>query len=182
MLTEHMLRHVVVVNVVAPLAVLAGRGFFMRGSSLAGWLGPIAVVQIVLLWGLHLPGGLTFAAAGPASASAAHLSLAAASLLFWVAVFDASGTRVWAALSALLLTAKLSCLLGVLLIFAPRPLYSGYLSSGGVPVAAAIDDQQLAGLLMLSAYTFSYLGAAVVIVARWLSKVDRAPGWRSGPA
>jgi putative membrane protein len=57
---------------------------------------------------------------------------------------------------ALLLTGKLTCLLAVLLVFAPRALYPH----------AALADQQFAGLLMLAACPLSYLGAALVITLR----------------
>lgn len=192
MLTEHMLKHIVAMNVVAPVAVLAGRGFFMHRVSFMNrvspsrFLGVAVVLQIVLLWGWHLPAGLAFAAETPSALLAMHLSLFAASILFWSAVVDAAGTRAWGALSALLVTAKLSCLLGALLTFAPRPLYAGYVASSGVQPGAsaleALEDQHLAGLLMLTAYTFSYIGAAVVIVARWLSETEKAPAWHDGPA
>ncbi|MEX0405582.1 cytochrome c oxidase assembly protein [Aquibium sp. LZ166] len=183
MLTEHMLEHIVAMNVVAPFAVLAGRGFFMHRASPSRWLGVAIVLQIVLLWGWHMPAGLTFAVRNPAALLAMHLSLFAAALLFWAAVIDAAGTRAWGALSALLVTAKLSCLLGALFTFAPRPLYAGYLASNGIQTdGSALEDQHVAGLLMLTAYTFSYIGAAVVIVARWLSEVEKAPSWHDGPA
>src|SRR3546814_2902789 len=51
-------------------------------------------------------------------------SLALAAVLFWALLLASSATSRWSGLAALLLTGKLACLLGALLIFAPRDLYS----------------------------------------------------------
>ena len=67
--------------------------------------------------------------------------------------------RRWHAIPALLLTGKLVCLLAVLLVFAPRALY-GTAHAHGV---SALDDQHLAGLLMIAACPLSYLVAAIMI-------------------
>jgi putative membrane protein len=74
----------------------------------------------------------------------------------------------------LLVTGKLFCLLGALLVFAPRSLYllqNGHEAHFG-PIT--IEDQQLAGLLMLLACPLSYLLAGVVIASRAIFALDAA--------
>ena len=63
-------------------------------------------------------------------------------------------------------------MLGALLVFAPRPIYSS--GHHGFDLA----DQQLAGLLMLAACPLSYVLAAIVIAVETLL----APGNRLGTA
>ena len=94
-----------------------------------------------------------------------QLSLFAAAIWFWSALLGLRGGARWRGLLALLLTAKIFCLLGVLLVFAPRLLYPEAMFSahaGGHLVSASLADQQLAGLLMLVVCPASYLTAAVV--------------------
>ena len=64
---------------------------------------------------------------------------------------------------ALMVSAKLFCLLGILMILAPRALYAGH-------HGAAIDlaDQHLAGLLMITACPLTYLALATFLAARWI--------------
>jgi putative membrane protein len=72
-----------------------------------------------------------------------------------------------------LLTGKLSCLLGALLIFAPRILYtSGHQHSA----MANLTDQQLAGLLMIIACPLSYVTAGVVLAAQMMADLGRPAG------
>ena len=102
------------------------------------------------------------------------LILAGALLAFGAAL----GIGRWRGLLALILTAKLFCLLGVLLVFAPRFLYPGLSlpHAAGHVMAASLADQQLAGLLMLVVCPASYLAAGVVIAARWVFETDGSPG------
>jgi putative membrane protein len=58
----------------------------------------------------------------------------------------------------------------VLLTFSPRALYVASSHAGH-----RLDDQQLAGLLMITACPLSYLVAAVVIVARFVTNPSRLP-------
>lgn len=69
---------------------------------------------------------------------------------------------------ALLLTGKLACLLGALLIFAPRELYRLH----GLP---SLEDQQLAGLLMITACPLSYVVAGVAMAAQAIGDLERGP-------
>ena len=76
--------------------------------------------------------------------------------------------RRWHALPALLLTGKLVCLLAALLVFAPRALYGA--SHQHAALMQPLDDQQLAGLLMIAACPLSYLVAAVVITVQLINR------------
>ena len=73
----------------------------------------------------------------------------------------------WQAIFLLLLTGKLSCLLGALLIFAPRLLYAADIHAPSFDIGT-LDDQQLAGLLMITACPLSYVVAGVVLAARMI--------------
>jgi putative membrane protein len=166
-LSAQMLLHVLLMNAAAPSLALA-----LRGATVPAWmrlLAPATVVQVVALWGWHAPPGLDAALGSALLHAAMQASLFLCALWFWLAVFSAEAR--WRAILALLVTGKLFCLMGVLLVFAPRTLYPG-LASG--THAATLADQQLAGLLMLAACPATYVVAGVVIAARWLARLDRA--------
>ncbi len=165
-LAAQMLAHIVLMNAVAPLLALAARGALPRRWP--GWLVPATIAQAVALWAWHAPPALDAAL----QSGLLHLGMQASLLLvacwFWWAVFSHREAR-WRAILALLVTGKLFCLLGVLLVFAPRALYAGLAHGAG---AAALSDQQLAGLLMLIACPATYIVAGVVVATRWLGRLD----------
>lgn len=116
-----------------------------------------------------------------------HASLFGAALAFWVVVLNLAAVHRWHAIFALLITGKLACLLGSLLIFAPRLLYADAARhlhhlhhSGHAAAPAALADQQLAGLLMIVACPLSYLLAGVAIAAQIMRDLARAPADRIG--
>jgi putative membrane protein len=122
-LAHHMAVHIVAMNVGAPLGVLAWRAFSGTGrQSAARWLAVAAMVQLALLLGWHLPAVFAFALASDVALIAMHLSLFLAALGFGLAVVDAAEATAWRSVAALLVTAKISCLFGVLLAFAQRPI------------------------------------------------------------
>ena len=88
----------------------------------------------------------------PGAMIASHAALLLAATTFWISVFSLPAIAL-ACDPALLLTGKLVCLLAALMVFAPRALYG----AGHAHGAAALDDQQLAGLLMIAACPLSYL-------------------------
>jgi putative membrane protein len=94
-----------------------------------------------------------------------------AAVMFWSALLGLAPGARWQAVPALLVTGKLVCLLGALLIFAMHPLY-GHGTADGLDT---LTDQQLAGLLMVTACPLSYLLAGIVIAARFLSSLERRP-------
>jgi putative membrane protein len=153
---RHMGLHILAMNVAAP--VLAA-SMVTRVGSRVSWLWAAALGQIVLLWGTHLPAVQNSVIASHTLQAAVHGVLLLAALSFWVALLSLPDEKRWHAIPALLLTGKLVCLLAALLVFAPRPLYAA---------DQPVDDQQLAGLLMITACPLSYLVAAVIIAVRSL--------------
>jgi putative membrane protein len=179
-LADHMAVHIVAMNVVAPLGALVWRTAFGRAAhSAAASVVPAALAQLALIWGWHLPTTLAFALASPAAMAAMHVSLLAAALWFWRAVIDATDATDMRAIGAVLVTGKLFCLLGILLAFAPRPIYlaAAGAHAGHAAPESLLADQQLAGLLMLIACPLTYVLAGIVIAARWLGQIERSPSW-----
>jgi len=159
-LSAHMAIHIGVMSALAPLAAVAALRFFFDPSWARSALWGATGLQIVLLWTLHAPAlhvlpGLV--------QTAAHLLLAGAAFVFWMAVLALPRAEKWKALLPLVVTGKLACLLGVLLIFAPRLLY------GAAHGAPGLEDQQLAGLLMVTACPLTYLVAAIVSFVQLLA-------------
>ena len=168
---RHMGLHILSMNVVAP--VLAGVMITHRQGPGArpSWLWIATLVQIAVLWVSHAPTVQAAAMTIPGLRLATHGLLMAAALSFWMALLSLPNARRWHAIPALLLTGKLVCLLAALLIFAPRALY-GSDQTHGLAVHA-LDDQHLAGLLMIAACPLSYLVAAVVVTVQLIDQ-DRA--------
>jgi len=183
-LSGHMAQHIVLMNLLAPIAMLVLRRHLPRrlGRSLTA----ASVVQLLVLWGWHAPPALEAALGSLLLHLTMQASLLTAALWFWAAVVATVGEDRWRAMVALLITSKLFCLLGVLMVFAPRAIYAvlgpaAHTMHGGSfnPLA----DQQLAGLLMLVACPATYLVAGVVIATRWLGVLDETPATvgRGGP-
>ena len=168
--SRHMAAHIVSMNIAAPLlaalAVSLGHAVVTRPAVL--WIA--TALQIVLLWAWHAPAVYDIAMKSHAAQLAMHGMLFMAALLFWLALLTVSKPARWHTLPALLLTGKLACLLAALLIFAPRSLYAaaGHLmdSVERLSGSGSLDDQHLAGLLMITACPLSYLVAAVMIAVQ----------------
>jgi putative membrane protein len=178
----HMATHITAMNVAAPFAavVMAQAGWgqaFARAQAL--WLATIA--QMILLWAAHSPIAHHGLQTSAMAATSVHALLFLAALTFWLAVVQAASHK-WQAMLALLVSGKLACLLGVLFIFAPRPLFAGH--GAHHDHGAALIDQHLAGLLMVAACPLSYVLTAVVLAAQAIAgrtsslPIAEAPGGR----
>ena len=173
---RHMAQHILTMSVVAPLAALALLAAAHQGTRLFASGQPAALAlattsQLVLLWGWHAPGAIETALHATGMHLLMQLSLSAAARWFWLEVLSDRGVFRWHALLALLVTGKLFCLLGVLLVFAPRVIYAARTSTHGHDAAFAVDalaDQHLAGLLMVIACPLTYVLAGVIIAAHAL--------------
>ena len=177
-LSGHMVVHIAAMNVVAPLvAVGISRHYpkhLPRASAGSLWL--LTLGQMALLWGSHSPPIHHAAQSSPLTLAALHVALFGSALAFWVCVVAASSH--WQAMLALLVSGKLACLLGALLIFAPRLLFDAAASAHGTHAMpfghATLADQHLAGLLMVAACPLSYVLTAIVLAAQTMTGLERA--------
>ena len=170
--SAHMLQHILVMNVAALLLAI---GMIHVPPRQWPTLPAATALQLGALWAWHMPAVFTAAHHHLFLHSLMQVSLLAAALAFWKAVLVSSGQRVWRPIFALLATAKIFCLLGAVFIFSRRTLYPGALGTE-VWGLSAVEDQQLAGLLMISSCTLVYVAAAIVIFARWLADLEASEG------
>jgi putative membrane protein len=153
-LARSMAVHVALMSLVAP-AVAAILVYRVRTEGTCSLI--IAVsVQSAILYVWHSPIASEAAMRAWAGMAAMQVTLLLAAIWFWYAVFRNLALYRWRAVVALLITGKLFCLLGVLLVFAPRLLGHG----------ADLADQQLAGLIMLAACPPTYIGSALIVCCR----------------
>lgn len=171
-LSLQMLQHLALMNIVAPvIAVSMCRiGAPMARTTI---LAP-GLLQLFALWAWHAPASQQLVSVSGIAQAALMAALGVVAIWFWRAVVAAAD---WRALGALLLTGKFACLLGALLIFAPRDLYAlpGLVLALCATGPSSLADQQLAGLLMITACPLSYLVTGVALAARMLARLDNAP-------
>jgi cytochrome c oxidase subunit II len=173
-LSAHMIEHMALIGIAAPVSAYALQSIpiVWNGARLT----LAAVAQITLLWIWHLPP--VFSLAG--DSAVLHLvmsgSLYVAGVLFWGAVLGTAAASRWQGVVALLMTGKLFCLFAAILVFSPRLLYDlgAHAHQGG---GGGIEDQQLAGLIMITVCPLTYVAAGIAMAARWfmsLEEDDRA--------
>ncbi len=153
-LVAHMVQHLTLMLVAAPLILLGMRsGALPRVPAAVCWL---AGTGTVILW--HLPPVFNLALQSNFWHDFERASFLLAGLLFWRPVIGSSG---WTS-PVYLFLATLPCdALSAFLVFCGHVVYRPHLSS--------LDDQQVAGALMWVAVTFFYLIPALVLAARQLS-------------
>lgn len=155
----HMLRHMGLVAIAAPLLVLGAPGM---GAALA--LNPIvaAALEFIVIWGWHLPQMHAFARLEITGFVAEQASFLLAGLLVWAGCLRAA--QPLAGAGGLLLTSMHMTLLGALLTLAPRDLYAALCGT-----APDLTGQQIGGMLMLAIGTPVYLIAGLGLTARALA-------------
>jgi putative membrane protein len=173
-LSRPMLFHIVAMNIAAPISAIAVARLFVCEANVdlvRRLLWPATVTQVLLLWAWHAP-----ISGAVSHHTVQHLvmlaSLFVVATAFWLAVVASFGRSAWQAILALLATGKLVCLLGTLLVFAPRVLYSVH---AGLDSShhSTIADQQLAGLLMIAACPLSYVLAGIVQSVQMIQILDK---------
>jgi len=163
LLTAHMLQHLLLMLVTAPLIVLGiGPVAFPEPPPAICWLAGSATV---IVW--HIPAIFELALRSPAWHVFEQASFVIAGILFWRPVVGGSGWLV----PVYLFLATLPCdALSAFLAFCGRVVYPHYLGGhAGKFGLSAIDDQELAGALMWFAVTFAYLIPALLLTSRLLS-------------
>jgi putative membrane protein len=195
--SAHMAQHEILMLIAAPLLVL-GRPLIPllyalpRGGRLrvgrwtqapafaAGWRGltaPVAVWVIhgVALWIWHLPALYEATLENEWIHAFQHGSFFGSAALFWWALIHGRFGRLGYGVGVLWVftTSVHSGVLGALLTFAPRlwyPIYAERTSRWGL---SALEDQQLAGLLMWVPAGLVFLLLGLALFAAWLGEAER---------
>ena len=197
LLTAHMAQHELLMAVAAPLLVL-GRplvpalwavpqplrrtaGTLAKRpalSALWAWLsqpGPATAVHAVALWAWHVPALYSAALRSEPLHALQHASFFGTGLLFWWAVLGPRARRANAGVGvfALFVTMMHTGALGALLAVSGTPWYPWYIRTAGAWGLTALEDQQLAGLVMWVPAGLSYLLAALWLFTCWLNESGR---------
>lgn len=129
-----------------------------------------AALQLIVFLVWHIPPAIALALHSDAVHSVMHASLFASALLFWSAMRRA---EFGSGLAALVITFKISLLLGALLAFAPSAFYTAYGDRVSAWGYSLLEDQQLAGILMMVIGAGMYLKASVIWMAAWLISLEQ---------
>lgn len=165
MLTRHMLAHIVIMSIAAPVlawSLFRRPNMLGRDGTPYTSLGMSTAVQLGVFLFWHSPYAMASTMDSPAIRLIALGSLFASAIWFWVSVFFSIRHARMIVIAPLLLTGKIVCLVAAILVFAPRLLYAE-MATG----TAAMADQQLAGLIMLTVCPLTYVGASIAVTAHW---------------
>lgn len=202
--SAHMVQHVVLILVAAPLLALsAPSSALLRGSPLAvrrttaRWRrrlrpvdrslrtvgGPVTVwllhVAVVWLWHASVP--YDAAVADPWLHVFEHATFLVTGVWFWRVIIGARGgaTRVPHGLGILLVFAMAmqSVFLSVIMTFARTPWYTSYATTTQPWGLDPLADQQLAGVIMWVPAGAIHVGAALALLVSWIrsSEPDQEP-------
>lgn len=168
MFFAHMLMHMGVVAVAAPLLALAiGGGPLDPVRKAPGLFAPIpaSVVELVVVWAWHAPALHHAARHGAPGLVAEQGMFLLSGLLVWLAAFGGGargdGSRRAAGIVGLLFTSMHMTLLGALFALAPRPLYHVLQGVEGGYGLTPLEDQHLGGAIMLLVGGVSYLAGGL---------------------
>lgn len=180
--SAHMVVHVSLMSVAAPLLALAAAGGAAdpttRWPRLAAPI-PLMLVELVVVWGWHVPALHLAARSSLPLLWAEQASFLGVGWLLWLSALGGGGParqrRYAVGILALLMTSMHMTLLGVLITLSPRLLYAGAAGDGA---AAALVDQQVAGLVMLVGGAASYLAGGLYLTWRLLEGRQASPPLR----
>lgn len=164
--SARVVHHLLLGIVLAPLIALAFPRFSLRGSG-ALWV----TLQLIVFWFWHAPGAYSAALSSDALYWTMQVSITGTAVSFWGWVRNAS---LPSAIAGLLGTMVATGLLGALLTFAGGPLYAPHLHTTLPWGVSALEDQQLAGVIMWAPGGGFYLAAALMLAARWFRREELA--------
>lgn len=203
--SAHMVQHLLLVLVAAPLLALSAPGAALQGAVPASlrrgavrarrW-GAVRAVRRGMrhpatVWLLHVGTLWFWHAAVPYDAALAtrpvhvveHATFLVTALLFWRVVLGARAAgRVSNGFGVLLVFAAAlqSVFLAVLLTFAGSPWYRAYAATTSAWGLTPLADQQLAGVLMWVPAGLVYLAAGLALAVTWVHATERVAWERTG--
>jgi cytochrome c oxidase assembly factor CtaG len=195
----HMLQHILLVMVAAPLLLLANpmktliwafpkviRKFMGRRLKSQGLIRKMLALSVmplfawfifaVCIWLWHSPSAYNAALENEAVHVLEHMTIFIASVILWWSVIGPAPVRTYLPypLRCLYILAALvqNTILGAMLTFAEAPLYSYY---GNAPAHWGITtdyDQQLGGIIMWIPGGMMYLAALIILFFIWIRRED----------
>ena len=197
--SAHMVQHVLLVLVAAPLLALsAPASVLLRGGALAvrravaGWRRPLGLTHArlaplrhpIAVWLAHVVTVWFWHARVPYDAALSnglvhvveHASFLVTGVLFWNVVVGARGAaRVSYGFGVILVFAMAlqGVFLSVLLTFARTPWYAGYAGATTPWGLEQLADQQLAGAIMWVPAGVVYVAAGLGLMVAWLRTAAR---------
>jgi putative membrane protein len=198
--SAHMLQHIILIVVAAPLLVAGGVLATMmlglpssvrRAAHRAAWstgAGPVVrtlrrpgtawLLHVGALWLWHSAALYEAALGSHWLHGLEHVSFLATALLFWsVALLPQPSPRVFPGVAMLLVftMALQSVILSALLTFSPTPWYGSYGESARAWGLDPLADQQLAGVMMWVPGGLVYVGIALLLVT---AGIRRSAAWQ----
>jgi putative copper resistance protein D len=192
----HMVQHLLLMLVAAPLIALAAPiTQVLRAASAEArrrWLlpllhsTPVAAIGhpvvtwltfTVVMWVSHFSPVFDLALENQGVHTVEHAAFLAAALLFWwpVVAADPAPRRLTYPVRGLylLLQMPLNSFLGMAILFASAPLYPHYATLGTPYGTTALADQQLAGGIMWLAGDVVFIVGVLAVVAAWMRHEER---------
>ena len=193
----HMTQHTLLMLVAAPLLTFGQPGLawlwafddaareriaapFRSARLQSAWrtfTTPLSVflLQTAALWLWHIPSWYEAALRSSGIHAVEHLCLVLTGSLFWWAMVRGRYGRMGYGLAVLyvFITAVHSGTLGALLTIAPAPWYNAYVTQAAAWGVDALDDQQLAGLLMWIPAGVIFIILGLALMAAWIGESER---------
>lgn len=196
--SAHMVQHVLLVLVAAPLfAVAAPMPALLRGlpprvaqrvvrlaSGPAGTAGralghPVVawLLHVGTLWTWHASAAYDAAVANPLVHGLEHATFLATAVLVWRTLVGPRHVRLanGAAVLAVFGLALQSVLLSALLTFAGEPWYDAYVTTAAAWGLDPLADQQLAGAIMWFPAGAVHVGTALALLVAWIRSTEDPP-------
>jgi len=157
----HMLQHLVLVAVAAPLLAAGGQ---RSVPPVTAWL---LFVATFLFW--HWPVAFQWAAGSVAGEALELASILGAAFLFWSAAFATDRLSYGARALYVMTAAVATDLPGVVMVFAPRTICTMPGENAPAYGITPLQDQEIAGMLMWVPANLIFFSIATFLFARWMS-------------
>ena len=187
--SAHMAQHELLMIVAAPLLVLGRPLIAFLWAMPAGWrvraghmansvvTGPFVatLLHAIAVWVWHLPSWYQATLRSDWIHALQHTSFLLTAMLFWWALMHGRFGRMGygVAVVYVFITAAHSGALGALIALSPRVIYPIYQQTTAQWGLDAIEDQQLAGLIMWIPAGVLMTILAVALFAAWLGEAER---------
>lgn len=195
--TAHMLQHMLLLFIAAPLLVLSAApvAFFgalprhtaqsiARNLNRLQWLKstwhrltqlPAAtVISTVVFWLWHHPALYELALVSETVHITEHGLFLFTAIIFWWAVLQPTRQKIQYGLNVLVLFILMlqGTLFGVLIVFSKQTWYDSYRLSAVMHQFDALQDQQFAGMMMWLPGGFIYTLLAAYYIVQWLNQIE----------